>query len=289
MAKIVDFKCKIANISGFAPEILEKYKPEFPKSYIDAEAMAVLSKACKEESGGNICILPFCHTMEAEAFGGIINLSEGVYGPRASEYAYGSFDELLEMPDFDFTNGRLANTLEACRRLKAEGERVSLLVTGHNTVLSNLIDTAKFYKCFRKRPEDCDKILTHINKNLKALMEEAVKIGVDIICFSDPAGGVGIIGPKYAEKIVGGYVLPLLKEVSQNLGNKTVINLCPKSTWVLFGLNMAEKEYANYSPGINYIDACLQEIGKTKILGQSCVKNANCILRGGRVWRINLK
>lgn len=289
MAKIIDFKCEIANNSGFSQEILEKYQPEFPQSYIEPDAMIVLSKAHKEETGSKICLLPFCHTMEAEAFGGIINLNEGVFGPRAAEYAYNSFDELLEMPDFDLQNGRIANVLEACRRLKAEGEKVSLLVTGHNTILNNLVDTAKFYKCFRKRPEDCDKILSHINKNLKALMEEAINIGVDIICYSDPAGGVSIIGPKYSEKIVGGYTLPLLKEISQKLGDKTIINLCPKSTWVLLGLDMAEKEYVQYPAGINYIEACLEEIGKSKILGQSCVKNAKCTLRGGKVWRINLK
>ncbi len=289
MAKIVDFKCEIANHSGFSSEILAKYQPEFPESYVEPDKMIVLSKARREESGNRVCILPFCHTMEAEAFGGIINLSEGVYGPRAGEYACGSFDELLSLPDFDLQSGRIGNVLEACRRLKAEGERVSLLVTGHNTILSNLIDTAKFYKNFRKRPEDCDKILTHINKNLKALMLEAVKIGVDIICYSDPAGGVSIIGPKYSEKIVGGYVAPLLKELAAELGDKTVINLCPKSTWVLLGLGMAEKEYVDYPAGINYIDACLQEIGKGQILGQSCVKNADCTLRGGRVWRIHLK
>lgn len=289
MAKIVDFKCEIANYSGFSPEILTKYQPDFPESYVDPDKMIVLSEAHKEESGNKVCILPFCHTMEAEAFGGIINLSEGVYGPRAKEYACESFDELLNLPDFDLQSGRMGATLEACRRLKAEGKRVSLLVTGHNTILSNLIDTAKFYKNLRKRPEDCDKILTHINKNLKALMLEAIKIGVDIICYSDPAGGVSIIGPKYSEKMVGGYVAPLLKEVAAELGDKTIINLCPKSTWVLLGLGMAEKEYVDYPAGINYIDACLQEIGKAQILGQSCVKNAKCTLRGGRVWRIHLK
>ena len=289
MAKIVDFKCEIANNSGFSPEILEKYQPEFPKSYVDPDAMIVLAKAHQAETNSPICVLPFCHTMEAEAFGGIINLSDGVYGPRAKEYACQSFDDLLNLPDFDLQSGRIGGVLEACRRLKDAGEKVSLLVTGHNTILNNLIDTSKFYKNFRKRPEDCGKILEHINKNLKALMLEAVKIGVDIICYSDPAGGVSIIGPKYSEKIVGGYVAPLLKEVSEELGDKTVINLCPKSTWVLLGLDMAEKEYVDYPDGIKYIDACLQEIGKSKILGQSCVKNAKCTLRNGRVWRIHLK
>ncbi|MGI5825735.1 MAG: uroporphyrinogen decarboxylase family protein [Bacillota bacterium] len=289
MSKIVDFKCEIASLSGFSPAILEKYQPKFPESYTEPEAMAVLSQAVKKETGNRLCILPFCHTLEAEAYGGIINLSEGVYGPRAKEYACQSFDDLLNLPDFDLKSGRIGGVLTACRNLKAKGEKVGLLVTGFNTTLNNLIDTSKFYKNFRKRPDDCDKILKHLSKNLQALMEEAIAIGVDVICYSDPAGGVSIIGPKYSEKIVGGYVLPLLKSVSEKLGDKTIINLCPKSTWVLLGLDMAEKEYVDYPAGINYIEACLQEIGKSKILGQACIKNAGCTLRGGRVWRINLK
>lgn len=289
MSKLVDFQCKIANHSGFSEAILEKYQPEFPKSYNDPDAMIVLAKAVQEESHSPLCVLPFCHTLEAEAYGGLINLSEGVYGPRAKDYAYESFDDLLNLPNFDLRNGRMGAVLEACRKLKKEGNRVALQVTSFNTTLSNLIDTGKFYKNFRKRPDDCGKILQHMSDNLEALMTEAITIGVDVICVSDPAGALSIIGPRYAEKIVGGYEAPLLKKIAAKLNGKTIINLCPKSTWVLLGLGMAEKEYVDYPAGIHYTDACLQEIGKSQILGQSCVKNAACTLRNGRVWRIHLK
>ena len=135
--KIVDFKCKRANASGFSDEIIRDLKLAFPGTYNDADIMAKTAVGIKKETAGQICILPFCHTVEAEALGGFINLSEGKFGPRAANYAFHSVEELLQLPDFDFQQGRLSEVLKACRILKAQEEKVVLEVSGYFTILNS--------------------------------------------------------------------------------------------------------------------------------------------------------
>ena len=84
--------------------------------------MARLSKALKEHDGAAFCELPFCHTVEAEAMGGIVNYGNERTGPRAGEYICHSVEELLELPSIDFEKGRIHEVLLACRQLREEGE-----------------------------------------------------------------------------------------------------------------------------------------------------------------------
>ena len=56
---------------------------KFPDAYMQHETMAALSKALKRHDGASFCELPFCHTVEAEAMGGIINYGNEKTGPRA--------------------------------------------------------------------------------------------------------------------------------------------------------------------------------------------------------------
>ena len=71
------------------------------------ETMAALSKALKRHDGASFCELPFCHTVEAEAMGGIINYGNEKTGPRAKEYICTSPEELLELPAMNLQEGRI--------------------------------------------------------------------------------------------------------------------------------------------------------------------------------------
>ena len=77
--------------------------------------MVTLSKMLKEKDKAVICELPFCHTLEAEAMGGIINLGNEIAGPRAGGYVCTDVEEILNLPDMDFTKGRIQETLLACK------------------------------------------------------------------------------------------------------------------------------------------------------------------------------
>lgn len=285
--KIVDFKCKKANSSAFSDKIINDLNLEFPKSYQDAEIMAEISKKIKKESGNQLCILPFCHTVEAEAFGAGINLSEGMFGPRAASYAYQSVEELLALPNIDFTQGRISEVLKACQILKAQGEAVALEISGFLTILNSLIDVTEIFKAWRKEPESIAAIFKMLSDNLYRFCEEAKKSGVSIVSYADPAGSVNIVGPKFTEKMAVEFTYPLLKKISGLADENFILHLCPKTSLIFFGLELAERKNLLLGERIAYNEACLKAIGREKVIGQACIKDTQCILCRGKIIALN--
>ena len=287
--KLIDFKCRQANLSGFPPELIDRLSLTFPKTYLESEWMVKAAQGVQAATGNAVAILPFCHTLEAEALGGLIALEDGVFGPRAKGYAYETLDELLQMPAMDFTSGRLQATLEACRLLKEAGTPVAIEISGFFSILSNLIDLTKVFKAWRKRGDDMKMLQNKLAQDLAKFFPAAKEVGVDILCYADPAGGVDIVGPKYTEVAAKEFLYPLIKEVSALADEHTIIHLCPKASLILHGLGLAKRKELDFAPGIRYVDACLQARGNAAVIGQACVKNAGCILRHGKLWVYELQ
>ena len=101
--KIQDFHCTYLNSAGIQSEVTEGLELSFPDAYLHCDTMAVLSKALKEHDGAAFCELPFCHTVEAEAMGGHVNMGDDKTGPRAKEYICTKMEEILELPPIDFS------------------------------------------------------------------------------------------------------------------------------------------------------------------------------------------
>ena len=143
MAGIADFHCTYDHAVGFGTWAKEDYEICFPDAYLKSEDMIRLSRAVKKHHGTGHCQLPFCHTLEAEALGGMIRLGDGLTGPRTGGYRCSSLEEVLELPAMDLESGsskRTRETLEACRRLKEDGEAVVFLISGPITILNGLMD-----------------------------------------------------------------------------------------------------------------------------------------------------
>ena len=92
---ISDFRCTFDNAIGISPELTKDLKLSFPDAYMHADTMAKIAHAMKQKEGAAFCMLPFCHTVEAEAMGGIVNMGDGNLGPRAKEYCCTSAAKLL--------------------------------------------------------------------------------------------------------------------------------------------------------------------------------------------------
>ena len=287
--KIVDYKCKISNLSGFSDEIIEDLKLAFPESYNESKMMAEISKRIKTDSKSQVCILPFCHTVEAEAFGGLINLSDGKFGPRAASYVYQSIEEMLALPNIDFQQGRVNEVLKACKILHDQGEKVVLMVSGFLTIVNSLIDLTKVFKAWRNDGEKVDKIFLHISDNLYQFFVEAKKAGVSIISYADPIGSMSIIGPAHAEKMTVDFTIPLLKRGESLADEHLIFHICPKISLLLFRMGLVESKIVQFSKGISYEEACINTLGKEKIIGQNCLCNPTCTeLPHGKIRAMHL-
>ena len=268
-----DFQCTYDNSAGINEEITKKLELLFPDAYMHWESMVKISKALKEHDGASFCELPFCHTVEAEAMGGKINYGNEKTGPRAKEYVCHSVEELLELPEIDFTKGRIREVLLACKALREQEEQVVLEISGPFTIMNVLIDAKFVFKALRKQPELMKKVLWKFGDELLKIIEEAKKHGVQMISYADSSGGVKILGPKLAAQIVEDFTYEFLKRAEQKAGEKVLILLCPKTTFALLGTEKACLEDEELKEVMNYGDACISMIGKTPFAGQMCIKN----------------
>ena len=289
MSSIKDFKCTYDNGVLDHSEIVKELGFTFPDVYLHADMMAALSKGQKEKQGSPICVLPFCHTVEAEAMGGIITLGNEVAGPRAKEYLYTNYKELGDIEETDFAKGRMQEVLKACQILHEQGEHVMLEVSGPITILNVLIDIKHIFKGMRKEPEFMKSVFQKVGTQILRYIEEAKKYGVDFISYADSAGGVNILGPKMAEQMVEDFTYDFLKEAQKCSDEHTLLMLCPKTTFALLGTEKAELSDIGVSNEITYGEGCIEVLGKAKIVGIQCAKNMGFLLKSGTMKEIVLK
>lgn len=288
MAKIIDFKCTYDNSVGISSKITQKTNLKFPEAYTKADSMEILSLELKKEDEVNFCQLPFCHTVEGEAMGGIVNLGDENIGPRAKEYICNSSEELLNLPQIDYSKGRMAEVLKACKSLREKGENVALYVSGPFTIMSVLIDPKYVYKTFRKDPEMMQRIFDKFQNEILRYIEEAKKVGVNMISYGDSSGGLNILGPKFSEQVVDMFTYPLLKKIEKIVDDEVIVLLCPKTSLALLGTEKAEWKDIDLKEVMKYPDACVEVIGRAKFVGQMCIKNKNFELKNGVIKTINV-
>lgn len=289
MKKLTDYPCQHENTVGFPDNIIKKTGLPFPESYNNCKALAVLAMAMKEENNMPFCSLPFCHTVEAEALGGHINLGDGRIGPRPQQYAYTSLEDLLETAPIDFSKGRIHEVLRACALLKEQGEKVALQICGPYSILSCLLDLSLLFKRWRKEPQLVKDLLAFISNNLLDYVSAAGAAGVDIISYADPAGSLKILGPKYTEETAHLFTLPFLQKASEITASKSLLHLCPKTTLVLTGLELAELVNIPTDEKVLYAEAALAVIGKTNIIGQACLQDNSHWLNNGCIKAVRLR
>ncbi len=289
MADIKDFHCTYDNLSGIPEEVVRQGTFSFPEAYLHTDMMAELAWALKTHEKTAFCELPFCHTVEAEAMGGNVNYGDSKAGPRGKDYICTDVEELLALPEIDFSKGRIHEVLTACRKLREQGEHVVLQVSGPLTVLNVLIDPRQVYKAMRKTPDLMKQIFWKVGEELVRFMETAKEYDVELFSYADSSGGVNILGPKMAEQVVNDFTYRFLKKVETVIDEHMMIHLCPKTVFALLGTQKAEFSNVKLSRAMRYDEACVEMIGKVKFAGQMCIKNVNYRLEDGMFKSVVLK
>ena len=289
MAKIIDFNCTFQYSVGINENVTKKLDLKFPDAYMKRETMAEIALAIKEYDEAKFCELPFCHTVEAESIGGLVNYGDEKAGPRAKEYICTKPEEILELKEIDFSTGRIYEVLEACRILVEKGENVVLDVAGPFTVMNVLIDPVHIFKAMRKKPELIKEVFWRLGNDALKYIEEALKRGVNMISYADSSGGVNILGPKMAEQVVEDFTYEYLKKMQDLVQDKALVLLCPKTTFALLGTEKVEFTDVEIPSSMRYSDACAFLVGKETFAGQMCIKNIKYELKSGIFKAVRLK
>ncbi len=271
MAKILDYHCSYDSASGLGQWTEKNNTLQFPQVYTEREQIARLAQTIRTWEGSQWCLLPFCHTLEAEAMGANIILGDGLTGPRAREFSCSSLDETMERR-MDWNNPRLRETLAACRLLKEKDEKILFQISGPLTVLNSLLPAELLFRSLRKEPEKVLELFRRFAEDSLHFAKLAEEAGADIISYADPMGGVGIIGPKFTELITQNFTVDFLRKLDKTLDPKTMVLLCPKTSFALLGTEAAQWQEHPLTKKMSYGEAALSMKGSARFGGQSCVK-----------------
>ncbi|HEY3423258.1 MAG TPA: uroporphyrinogen decarboxylase family protein [Negativicutes bacterium] len=288
MSKMIDFQCTYVNSVGINKEVVKGLDLEFPQAYKTWQGMTKMAVALKNSDKTEFCELPFCLTVEGEALGGGVNYGDENAGPRGNCYTCTTAEELLDLPQIDYSQGRIAEVLKACKYLREKGEHVVLYISGPFTILNMLMDPRYIFRIFKKEPEQMKLIFDKLQGEILRYVTEAQKVGVTMFSYGDSTGGLNILGPERSEKTVELFTYPFFKKVETILGNENLLLLCPKTAFALLGTGKAVWQDIDLGAPIKYFSACQKVVGKTKFVGQMCIKNREFVLKNGIIKTIKL-
>lgn len=288
MEKIKDYRCTYDTISSSVPTLIGSYQLPLPEAYQKKEYLTELAKAVQKEASQSFCTLPFCHTLEGEALGGMVNYGDTKNGPRTKAYICQSLSEVLKLPSIDIKNGRMSETLGAAQQLRSEGYEVVWNLSGPFTILNVLTDPTNIFRGLRKEPELLAEVCNKLGYELLRIVEAAEGFGVHLFSYADSAGGVNILGPRLAEQVVRTFTYDFMKQIEAAVREDTLIFLCPKTALALTGMECAEWVSHVFPSDSTYADAAIQLCNKITFTGQTCIKNQKLFSKGSVLKELKL-
>jgi len=285
-----EFRCPGSYSEGIPAEVLEKTGCHFPQAHTDMTALARLSQEMKKQKNESVCRLPFCLTVEAEAMGADIKLDDMKNGPRVKEYVFSQIEEIENIPQINFYQGRIKAVLDAAAHLSSQTETVALNIEGPFTILSSLIDPKILYKAIRKKSDSVLRGLEIIEENIAAYALQGLERGVKILSYADPVGAIDIIGPQMYKEHSGRVTYNILNKLTVSPHNAAV-HLCGKASGALEKAGFCLSSRQEYDDSITYFEALCRMIDdkqRTPIIGHSCFRRIAWQKRAPKIWTIQL-
>lgn len=267
------FKC-VNRVNDAIPDsIIDDLPVTYKEANEGAQEMIKLAWAIKDYGQKSYFQLPFCHTMEAEAYGSEIIYDHKV-GNRVGRYALEDDASLNSLSLLDLSKGRIAETLKASSLLKEMNQQVIMNIAGPFCIALSIMDSRLFYRLLRNNRSAIEELLKTIEEGIVGFILEAVKVGVDVISFADPTGTIDIVGPKIYKEISGRSSYNILKAVEGKLG-QTLIHLCGKTSTSLEYIGLLEYEELAIEGNFDYFTRLKKikaERDDVNFIGHWCLK-----------------
>ncbi len=280
--------CGHLDAAGPGSDVASRLNLSFPQTHTDGASMARLALGIQTDKAAALCTLPFCCTVEAEALGASVILGDADNGPRAKEFVCSSLRDVLRLREMDFTAGRIAQVLEACRLLVAGGGRVALEVSGPMTILNWLMDLRVVLREWRKDEGLMRETVSRLRGELLRYALEVELVGVEVLCHADPAGTLAILGPERFTFMADAFLLPFLRGLKAEDSFKAAVQICPKTSHALVRCGRAVWRDLPLTRPMGYGEGCLAAAGNAPFLGEACIRDTKHYLRDGVIKRLAL-
>ncbi|RNC28549.1 MAG: hypothetical protein AWM53_01383 [Candidatus Dichloromethanomonas elyunquensis] len=287
---MVEFKCPGHNTEHIPEEVLKEASIIFPNAYTDKSGMVALARTQKEYRNEVFAKVPFCVTVEAEAFGADIKMGDAVHRPRPNGRRFSSLEELSGIQVPDISKGRMGEVLDAIGILAESGEKAILNIVGPFTIIHALINHANFFNGLRKDPSKIKEILAVIENCVIQYGIEGVKRGAAIISYEDAVGVQDIVGPAIYRDFSGPSSLRIINGIKE-IGGKFLIHLCGRTSASLENADMARSYVIETGKASTYDQALEEVLAKSTgpiVVGHKCIAWGSMKMDQPYVWGIEL-
>ena len=218
--------CPGGMMSMAVTEVMTAAGAPWPESHRNADAMVALALAMQEATGFDNVAMPFCMTVEAEAYGARVDLGDATSQPRVRGWVLAA-DGKTPLPDPDWSAGRAALLPQAIRRARAARPNVALIgnLVGPFSLLGMLADPLRVLRWTRRQPQDVHRYMDRLADDLVRFGGIQAEAGADAVCIAEPTATGEILGGT----LFAAFVAPYLARIAERLraaGTRVILHVC---------------------------------------------------------------
>ncbi len=195
-------------------------------AHAEASAMARLAVAMRRATGFDNVGMPFCMTVEAEAYGATVDLGDDLTQPKVRGAVLAA-DGSGKLRRPRWTSGRagvLLKALALAKRLEPAAPVVGNLV-GPFSLLAMLADPLMVLRWTRRKPELVAGYLDRITRGLARFGAMQLKAGADVLCIAEPTATGEILGGELFARFSQPYLARLVEALCAK-GVPVIVHIC---------------------------------------------------------------
>ncbi|MBI5308441.1 MAG: methylcobamide--CoM methyltransferase [Planctomycetes bacterium] len=254
-------------------EVMVKTGCRWPDVHWDAEKMATLSLAMRDETGMENLGIPFCMTVEAEALGGEVEDGDEVTEPGIVSYPLRHVSEWKRLKALNpHKDGRLP-TILACTGIlskSAKGTAVVGNLVGPLSLATSLIEATALYKALRQTPQEVHKFLGFLTGNSIRYAEALINSGADLISIADPSATGEILGPKNFETFARPYLNEMTRHIHR-LERPVIVHICGNIHAIAGSIKGLAAECISFDAPVD-IKMMRNTLAGKKLMGNVCTR-----------------
>lgn len=238
-------------------EVMKQVDCLWPAVHRDAEKMATLSIAMHDNAGLENLGIPFCMTVEAEAWGGEVEDGDEVTEPCIVHYPLKDVADWRGLKDLNpYEDGRLPSIVKCTEILKERMPDVPVVgnLVGPLSLATSVIDAITLFKALKKEPDEVHGMLEFLSDNCIRYGTALIKAGADLIVIADPSATGEILGPRFFKE----FALPYLNKMADRmhaLGKPVIVHICGNVAPIYGALNGLSAECVSVDSAVDMADA----------------------------------
>jgi len=212
-------------------ELMEKTGAYWPEAHYDAEKMAQLAVAGSTILGLDAVRVPFCQTVEPEAYGASIHEGGVSHIPSIEKNPY-NLQDIPEVPEDFLNKGRIPVVLNAIKKLKSQvGKNTVIMgsIVGPFSVAASLLGIGPLLKASLRTPEKIKPFLEVAEASAELYAQALIEAGAEVIVIEDMMASLDMISPKMYRQLA----LPYEKQLISKIKVPVIIHICGKLDMVM--------------------------------------------------------